>query len=134
MGCRQFDGTGGNDDDGMVTISACCIPERRWRRCRFLRFVRHPSPQRRLPSREMIAEYMVELVEDGQATEVGIATHVATDQLCFLDGEFNRVPLLHVPPIVFSELMRDVDLFVAVASVANDPSRSRTQGFQGSDP
>ncbi len=81
----------------------------------------HNTPQRKIPSRELIAEYTVEVVEGG-ATEMGIATHVATDQLCFLDGDYNRVPLIEVPPIVFSELMRDVDLFVAVSSVANDPN------------
>jgi hypothetical protein len=31
------------------------------------------------------------------------------------------LPLELIPPIVFSEVMRDVDLFVGVASVGNDP-------------
>jgi hypothetical protein len=31
------------------------------------------------------------------------------------------LPLEHIPPIVFSEVMRDVDLFVSVASIGNDP-------------
>src|SRR5206468_6361809 len=34
------------------------------------------------------------------------------------------VPLDQIPPIVFSEIMRDVDLFVGVESVANDPTWS----------
>ena len=29
--------------------------------------------------------------------------------------------LVDVPPVIFSEAMRDVDLFVAVTSLANDP-------------
>ncbi len=32
------------------------------------------------------------------------------------------VALEHVPPVLFSELMRDVDLFVSVASIGNDPA------------
>src|SRR5262249_3667595 len=32
------------------------------------------------------------------------------------------LPLDEVPPLVFSEIMRDVDLFVGVASVGNDPT------------
>ena len=32
------------------------------------------------------------------------------------------LPLAEIPALVFSELMRDVDLFVGVASVGNDPN------------
>lgn len=32
------------------------------------------------------------------------------------------IPLEEVPPLVFSEVLRDVDLFVGVASVGNDPT------------
>jgi len=32
------------------------------------------------------------------------------------------VPLEEIPPLVFSEIMRDIDLFVGVASVGNDPN------------
>lgn len=81
----------------------------------------HNTPHRPLLSQGLLANYTVDLVEDGNASASGIASHVATDQVSFLDDAFNRVPLIDVPPIVFSELMRDVDLFVAVASVANDP-------------
>ena len=40
-------------------------------------------------------------------------------------GEANvnePLPLDQIPPLVFSEIMRDVDLFVGVASVGNDPT------------
>ncbi|GLZ12409.1 hypothetical protein Acsp04_26440 [Actinomadura sp. NBRC 104425] len=37
------------------------------------------------------------------------------------DGDWREVPLAEVPPAVFSEAMRDVDLFVSVTSVAADP-------------
>jgi hypothetical protein len=48
----------------------------------------------------------------------------ATDQVRFArreDGAWRDAPLDEVPAIVFSEAMRDVDLFVAVTSLAADP-------------
>ncbi|MER6978710.1 DUF4132 domain-containing protein, partial [Streptomyces carpinensis] len=50
--------------------------------------------------------------------------HAATDQVRFerRDGRrWREVPLAEVPPLVFSEAMRDVDLFVGVTSIAADP-------------
>jgi hypothetical protein len=63
-------------------------------------------------------------------TQSGIYLHVLTDQVRFrrLPADPARrdepVPLEEVPPIVLSEIMRDVDLFVGVASVGNDPTWS----------
>jgi hypothetical protein len=48
----------------------------------------------------------------------------STDQVRFarrLDGAWRVAPLADVPPLVFSEAMRDVDLFVGVTSIAADP-------------
>ncbi|MER6080935.1 DUF4132 domain-containing protein [Streptomyces sp. NPDC001833] len=53
--------------------------------------------------------------------------HAATDQVRFerRDGRrWREVPLTEVPPLVFSEAMRDVDLFVGVTSIAADPDWS----------
>ncbi|MFE9093646.1 DUF4132 domain-containing protein [Streptomyces sp. NPDC007264] len=50
--------------------------------------------------------------------------HAATDQVRFerRDGRrWREVPLAEVPRLVFSEAMRDVDLFVGVTSIAADP-------------
>ncbi|MDN3351588.1 DUF4132 domain-containing protein [Actinomadura sp. DC4] len=47
-----------------------------------------------------------------------------TDQVRFdrrEGGEWHEAALADVPPVVFSELMRDVDLFVGVTSIAADP-------------
>ena len=51
----------------------------------------------------------------------GVYTYVATDQVRFRDPAGETVPLDRVPPVVFSEVMRDADLFVGVCSVGNDP-------------
>jgi hypothetical protein len=48
----------------------------------------------------------------------------ATDQVRFdrrVAGAWREAPLADVPPLVFSEAMRDVDLFVGVTSIAADP-------------
>jgi hypothetical protein len=49
--------------------------------------------------------------------------YISTDQVRFRRGdEEEPLPLAEVPALVFSEIMRDVDLFVGVASVGNDPT------------
>ncbi|MGI5457713.1 DUF4132 domain-containing protein [Streptomyces sp. CA-249302] len=48
----------------------------------------------------------------------------STDQVRFsrrAEGTWREAPLTEVPPLMFSEAMRDVDLFVGVTSVAADP-------------
>ncbi|MGW2524495.1 DUF4132 domain-containing protein [Streptomyces sp. NPDC001617] len=48
----------------------------------------------------------------------------STDQVRFahrVEGAWREAPLADVPPLVFSEAMRDVDLFVGVTSIAADP-------------
>ncbi|MFE1313710.1 DUF4132 domain-containing protein [Streptomyces sp. NPDC058755] len=48
----------------------------------------------------------------------------STDQVRFdrrVEGSWREAPLADVPPLVFSEAMRDVDLFVGVTSIAADP-------------
>lgn len=79
------------------------------------------TPERPLPAHGLTAEYMVQTVDNGEASTSGILLHVATDQLRFVDGSRQPVPLASVDPLLLSEVMRDCDLFVAVTSVANDP-------------
>jgi hypothetical protein len=80
-------------------------------------------PTRTLARQGMSAEYHIEIVEEERdIASSGIARHVSSDQVRFLDADHQPVPLESIVPIVFSEVMRDVDLFVAVTSVANDPN------------
>ncbi|TDD84280.1 DUF4132 domain-containing protein [Actinomadura darangshiensis] len=49
--------------------------------------------------------------------------HATTDQVRFERGQgrhWREAPVADVPPVVFSEAMRDVDLFVGVTSIAAD--------------
>jgi len=58
--------------------------------------------------------------------------YLATDQVQFSNGE-GRVNIADVPPLVFSELMRDIDLFIGTCSIATDPEwqDSGLDGYQG---
>jgi hypothetical protein len=74
-----------------------------------------------LPAHDLTAEYWVSEVQaDGEWNDTGIYHYVSTDQVRFVRGA-EPVPLPDIAPLPFSEVMRDVDLFVGVASVGNDP-------------
>jgi hypothetical protein len=85
-----------------------------------------PTTHRPLPAWDLRAEYWVEGVgaEYGRNTnDSGILLYLSTDQVRFhsIDAD-EPLPLETIPPLVFSEILRDVDLFVGVASVGNDPN------------
>lgn len=83
-----------------------------------------------LPEAKIRAEFWVnEVNADNQFNDTGIWNYVATDQVRFLSAESNEpIELVSIPPVVFSEVMRDVDLFVGVASVGNDPTWADSGG------
>jgi hypothetical protein len=95
-----------------------------------------PPARRELPQWGVRAEFWVEGSghEHGiDTTDAGTYLQLATDQVRFypLDAGENRarggggpVPLEQIPALLLSEIMRDVDLFVGVASVGNDPTWS----------
>lgn len=82
----------------------------------------HNTPTRPLPRHEMSVEYWVSAIEDAETTPATVFMLISTDQVRFVAGDGAALRLTDVPPLVFSELMRDVDLFVGVASVGNDPN------------
>ncbi len=107
-----------------------------------------PPVTRELPQWGLRAEYWIE--GDGEdygvdTTESGSYLRVRTDQVRFYPfgapentahcygGQYRMwlrdgadpvepLPLTEIPPLVLSEVLRDVDLFVGVASVGNDPT------------
>ncbi|MGW3285458.1 DUF4132 domain-containing protein [Streptomyces sp. NPDC001002] len=107
-----------------------------------------PPATRELPQWGLRAEYWIS--GEGQeygadTTESGSYLRLRTDQVRFYpleapqnsahccggdyrmwlrDGEnpTTPLPLTEIPPLVLSEVLRDVDLFVGVASVGNDPT------------
>jgi hypothetical protein len=107
-----------------------------------------PPATRLLPAWGLRAEFWIEGAGDDYGTdtnETGTFLRVTTDQVRFYPLEAaprtahaggggyhagyrqqvgQPVPLEEIPALVFSEIMRDVDLFVGVASVGNDASWS----------
>jgi hypothetical protein len=131
-------------------FNALCAA-RGWRnRLRLMVDDSFPPATRELPQWGLRAEFWIEGIGDayGQDTnETGVYLRVSTDQVRFYEiaasenlahaggggygagaagpgrGGINEpIPLERVPELVFSEIMRDVDLFVGVASVGNDPT------------
>jgi hypothetical protein len=85
----------------------------------------HNTPTVQIPEWDMMAQFFVDADWQGATNEIGIFTYIATDQVRFYEkGELSQ--LIHVPKLVFSEIMRDVDLFVGVTSIGNDPGWSDT--------
>jgi len=77
-----------------------------------------------LPEYNLRAEYWIsEVNADNAMNNTGIWNYVSTDQVRFVNTETNEVvDLINIPPLLLSEVLRDVDLFVGVASVGNDPA------------
>lgn len=119
--------------------------QRGWRnKLRLMVDDEYPPAQLLLPQYGLRAEFWVEGAGE-EVNDTGTYLYLTTDQVRFyrIDAESNlahaggggysagwnrhpaeSLPLDTIPPLVFSEVMRDVDLFVGVASVGNDPAWS----------
>ena len=86
--------------------------------------------RKKLSSYNIQAEYWLnEILDNNDAyNDTGVWLYMSTDQVRFTTGH-GIVDLKDVPPIVFSEIMRDVDMFVGVASVGNDPQWADNGGL-----
>ena len=74
-----------------------------------------------LPDHNLQAAFLInEMLSEEAMNDTGIWLYVATDQVRFTQDD-KVLNLIDVPPLIFSEIMRDVDLFVGVTSVGNDP-------------
>ena len=83
-----------------------------------------------LPEWKLKAEFWIQEVHaDDEVSDSGVWTYVSTDQVRFTDEAGETLDLVDVPKIVFSEVMRDVDLFVGVCSVGNDPNWADNGGL-----
>jgi hypothetical protein len=102
----------------------------------------YPPASLTLPQWNLRAEFWIEGIGANYGTDTndsGVFLHVSTDQVRFYHTEAAQarahaggggyrlagdepVSLDQIPPLVFSEVMRDVDMFVGVASVGNDPT------------
>ncbi len=86
-------------------------------------FDSHNVPSIELPKWDLLVEFWLETGGGNEGmSEMGIYLNVATDQVRFCDLAGPPRRLSEVPALVFSEMMRDVDLFVGVCSIGNDPA------------
>jgi hypothetical protein len=122
--------------------------QRGWQnRLRFMAEDYNPPPARHLPQWGIRAEFRISGIGrdyETDAVESGAFRYVATDQVRFYpatpsgnvahtSGEGyaqddlaavadGPIPLADVPPLVLSEIFRDIDLFVGVCTIGNDPT------------
>ena len=106
----------------------------------------YPPAHLEIPQHNLRAEFWIEGAGDDYGTDTndtGTFLYLVTDQVRFyaMGSPMNTahasgggygtyipeqapepIPLDRIPPLVFSEVMRDVDLFVGVCSVGNDPT------------
>lgn len=82
------------------------------------------TPELILPAWQLRAEFWVEAADINRIADSGIFLYLSTDQVRFypMDQPTTPLPLENVPALAFSEVLRDVDLFVGVCSVGNDPT------------
>ncbi|MFX1239191.1 MAG: DUF4132 domain-containing protein [Promethearchaeota archaeon] len=79
------------------------------------------APTKRISSHDITAEFEVTYDEmGGEVSSSFVHLHVITNHVRFYDNR-KQLDLVDVPKIVFSEIMRDVDLFVSVSSIGTDP-------------
>ncbi len=103
---------------GQHQFAALC-GQRGWKYSFMGGFDAHATPTLELPQWDMAAEFWVEPA--GELAASGVAVYLTTDQVRFVRaGE--PLPLAEVPVNVFTEVMRDVDLFVGVGSIGGDPA------------
>ena len=101
------------------TLAALCSA-RGWRMKLFGQFDGGETPSRVVPSRGLTVYCGLDNQSDEQS-EAGIALFVTTGGVR-VGSLQESTELETLPPRVFSEVMRDVDLFVGVASVGTDPT------------
>ncbi|MEO1653097.1 MAG: DUF4132 domain-containing protein, partial [Bacteroidota bacterium] len=78
------------------------------------------TPTLQIPAWGMYAEYWLE-VDHNRPNEDYVYDFLFTDQVRFYNQR-GQMRMDEVPDLVLSEVMRDIDLFVGVTSIGNDPN------------
>ena len=83
----------------------------------------HNTPALELPQFGLRVEYDVDFPHDeSEVSGHAIYLLIRTGAVRFLDNDRMSLRLDAIPPTVFSEVMRDLDLFTGVASIGADPA------------
>ena len=112
-------------------FSALCR-ERGWQFKLMGEWDSHNNPSLELPRYNLRAEFDVDFSEGAGVSGHMLYTTISTDRIQFFNIEpkpkrFQLVRskplhLTEIPPVVFSEVMRDIDLLVGVTSIGADPA------------
>lgn len=78
-------------------------------------------PTKRVSEGQWMIEYLVSDIWLGEHGSFYGSAHITTDQVRFYRHK-RLINLEDIPATFFSELMRDIDLFVGVASIGNNPN------------
>jgi hypothetical protein len=83
----------------------------------------HNTPRLALAQYGLRVQYEVDFPQDeSEVSGHAIYLLIRSDKVRFLDNANMPRTLDSIPPVVFSEVMRDVDLFTAAASIGMDPA------------
>jgi len=69
----------------------------------------------------LVVEFAAQGIDQYGYTDYGLYNCVGTSEVIFRNQHSEIIILDKIDPLLFSELMRDIDLFVGVSSVGNDP-------------
>jgi hypothetical protein len=83
----------------------------------------HNNPTLKIPAHNLQAELAVDFPpNEAEATASAIYLLISTGSLHFLNSDRQVQPLETIPQRIFTEVLRDVDLFISVTSIASDPN------------
>ncbi len=114
---------------------AALAKARGWRYSLLGTFDSDAVPTLEIPHAGLTAQFFVE----GAPTippappSSGVFPHVSTSELRFvrIGGDYDRkgLPLAGIPAVIFSEVMRDADLFVGVCTIGNEPAWQADEAY-----
>jgi hypothetical protein len=88
----------------------------------------HNTPTLELPQFGLEVRYDVDFPQnENEVSGHHVYLLIRTATLRFIDASRMARPLESIPPVVFSEVMRDVDLFTGIASIGCDPAWGQTE-------
>lgn len=114
---------------------AALCRERGWRFKLMGQWDSHNTPYLELPQFQLRIEFHVEFPQSEEASAHAVYLTITTDRVEFytLESKPDRLAwpppqplrLENIPAVVFSEVMRDIDLFIGVTSIGSDPAWGR---------
>lgn len=81
------------------------------------------SAQRAISDSGLTAEFMLTPILSGEDKKsFRDPSHAKTDRVLFVQGDGTQIALCEIPTLIISEVLRDIDMFIGVTSVADDPN------------